>query len=195
MCAIGVGADTGVLRDLICSCPEAASISNHNGSTPLHLALRRDVEFAVTVDVSNLELSGMTMPILGGLLLAHLELLSCLRVVHIVEAFTPGMTTVIWERTRITGLKLHIGRLPRWSLTLLAPLLIRFLVLFGLGQASRIQHGDGRLCMVLCRRGTLGQCRVSSLGVFALRHEWRTRLSLVVRVGRVVDFVRRHCGW
>lgn len=51
MCAIGVAAETAVLRDLICSCPASAGIANRNGSTPLHLALRRGCDYTVIKDL------------------------------------------------------------------------------------------------------------------------------------------------
>lgn len=51
MLAIGAEAETPILRDLICSCPEAAGVANRNGSTPLHLALRRKCDFTVIKDL------------------------------------------------------------------------------------------------------------------------------------------------
>ena len=51
MCALQAGADTPVLRDLICSCPAAAGVANRNGSTPLHLALRRECDYDVIKDL------------------------------------------------------------------------------------------------------------------------------------------------
>jgi len=51
MCALQAGAETPILRDLICSCPAAAGVVNRNGSSPLHLALRRDCDYAVVKDL------------------------------------------------------------------------------------------------------------------------------------------------
>lgn len=62
MCALQAGADTPVLRDLICSCPAAAAVANRNGSTPLHLALRRACEYDVIKDLVIAARESCTIP-------------------------------------------------------------------------------------------------------------------------------------